>query len=268
MKNTIKEEVKRINNLISIKEEDSMGHYMDSTYLKTPEQAGIGVDETDVIIFDTIKDAIEHNMKLVMIRPEYVDTARKFIDAKGSNLLVGTVIDFPYGNGSVVDKVQEAKEAINNGVDELDYVIDYRAFLRGNRDKVMKEVEDGTEIGLSNGKTVKWILETAALTTEEIGDLTALIRDVVLEKFGEEQGMNVFVKTSTGFFTPEGGGPGGATEESVSIMSKNAGPLQVKASGGIYSKDDLNRMVSAGASRIGTSAAKEIMLGQKTNKDY
>ena len=138
MKNTIKEEVNRINKLMSISEQTDMGQYMDSTYLKTPEQAGIGQEETDNIIVNTIQDAIDHNMKLVMIRPEYVDTARKFIDSSGANVLVGTVIDFPYGNGSVTDKVNEAKEAINNGVDELDYVVDYRAFLRGNRDKVMR----------------------------------------------------------------------------------------------------------------------------------
>jgi deoxyribose-phosphate aldolase len=268
MKNILKEEIKKIKDLMSINEEEGMGQYMDSTYLKTPEQAGIGEEETDVIIFDTIKDAIEHNMKLVMIRPEYVETARQLIDSKGANLLVGTVIGFPYGNESHAEKMDEALEAIENGVDELDFVIDYRAFLRGNRDKVMKEVAEGTAIGINKGKVVKWIIESAALSEEEISDLTSLIRDIVIESVGEQQAKNVFVKTSTGFFTPEGGGPGGATEEAVSIMSQNAGPLQVKASGGIYSKDDLDRMVGAGASRIGTSAAKEIMLGQKTNKDY
>ena len=73
MKNILKEEISRINELMSTTEEDEgLGKYMDSTYLKTPEQAGIGEEETDVIIFNTIKDAIDHNMKLVMIRPEYV----------------------------------------------------------------------------------------------------------------------------------------------------------------------------------------------------
>ena len=253
---------------MSINEEDTLGKYMDSTYLKTAEQAGIGEDETEREVFNTISDAIKHNMKLVMIRPEHVESARNLIDSEGANVLVGTVIDFPYGNGSVSDKIKEAQEAINNGVDELDYVVDYRAFLRGNRDKVRKEIKEGSEIGLTNGKTVKWILETAALTNEEIADLTTLIRDVVIENFGEEQAVNVFVKTSTGFFKPEGGGSGGATEEAVSIMSQNSGPLQIKASGGIYNKEDLEKMVGAGASRIGTSAAREIMLGQETNKDY
>lgn len=164
--------------------------------------------------------------------------------------------------------MDEALEAIKNGADELDFVVDYRAFLRGNRDKIMKEVSEGTAIGIGEGKVVKWIIESAALSEEEIIDLTSLIRDIVIETVGEQQAKNVFVKTSTGFFTPEGGGPGGATEKAVSLMSKNAGPLQVKASGGIYSKEDLERMVGAGASRIGTSAAKEIMLGQKTDTDY
>ena len=112
MKNTIKEEVNRINKLMSISEQTDMGQYMDSTYLKTPEQAGIGQEETDNIIVNTIQDAIDHNMKLVMIRPEYVDTARKFIDSNNANVLVGTVIDFPYGNGSVTDKVMKLKKLL------------------------------------------------------------------------------------------------------------------------------------------------------------
>ena len=267
MRSILKEEIKKIKGLITINE-DNVGGYMDSTYLKTPEQAGIGEEETDVIIFDTIKDAIKHNIKLVMIRPEYVKAARQFIDEKGSNLLVGTVIGFPYGNNSLGEKIDEAMEAIKNGVNELDFVVDYRAFLRGNRDKVMKEVSEGTAIGIEEGKVVKWIIESAALTEEEIADLTSLIRDIVIETVGEQQAINVFVKTSTGFFNPEGGGPGGATEKAVSIMSQNAGPLQVKASGGIYSRQDLDNMVGAGASRIGTSVAKEIMLGQETENDY
>ena len=73
---------------MSIKEEqETLGKYMDSTYLKTSDEAGISDEETDVIIFDTIKDAIEHNIKLVMIRPEYVEAARKFIDDKGSKFI-------------------------------------------------------------------------------------------------------------------------------------------------------------------------------------
>ena len=269
MRNLLKEEISRIKELLFIREdEETLGKYMDSTYLKTSDEAGISDEETDVIIFDTIKDAIEHNIKLVMIRPEYVETARKFIDDKGSNLLIGTVIGFPHGDGSLGEKFDEAMEAIKNGVDELDFVVDYKAFQKGNLDKIWKEVSEGTLIGVDEGKVVKWIIESAALTNEEIGELTSIIRDTVVETIGPEKAKNVFVKTSTGFYTPEDGSPGGATVDDVSIMSQNAGPLKVKASGGIYSKEDVLDMINAGASRIGTSAAKEIMLGKQTDKDY
>ena len=268
MGNLLKEEILRIQDLMSIKEEQDLGGYMDSTYLKTSDEANISDEETDVLIFNTIKDAIEHNIKLVMIRPEYVEAARKFIDDKGSNLLIGTVIGFPHGDGSLGEKFDEAMEAIKNGVDELDFVVDYKAFKNDNLDKVMKEVSEGTIIGIDEGKVVKWIIESAALTNEEIAELTRLISEIVIETVGVEKASNVFVKTSTGFFTPEDGSSGGATIDAVSIMSQNAGPLKVKASGGIYSKEDVLDMISAGASRIGTSAAKEIMLGKETNKDY
>ena len=175
MKSMIKEEITRIKNLMTISEELEMGPYMDSTYLKTPEQAGIDEYETELIVFDTIKDAIEHNMKLVMIRPEYVQSARTLIDDKGANLLVGTVIGFPHGDNSHGEKMDEALKAIQDGVDELDFVVNYKAFKKGDLDTVKKEVSEGTVIGISEGKSVKWIIESAALTSEEIAELTKLI---------------------------------------------------------------------------------------------
>jgi deoxyribose-phosphate aldolase len=271
----INEEIKRIKSLMVIKEQDiedtsvDLSSYMDSTYLKTADQAGISDEETDVIIFDTIKDAIEHNMKLVMIRPEYVESARKFIDEKGANVLVGTVIGFPNGDNSIGEKFDEAIKAIQDGVDELDYVVNYKAFKEGDLDTIWKEVNEGTLIGIDKGKVVKWIIESAALTNDQIAELTRLISEIVIQSVGEEKARNVFVKTSTGFFTPEDGSPGGATIDAVSIMSQNAGPLQVKASGGIYSKEDANRMIDAGATRLGTSTALDILKGNKIEKlDY
>jgi deoxyribose-phosphate aldolase len=77
------------------------------------------------------------------------------------------------------------------------------------------------------------------------------------------------VKTSTGFYKADDDRPIGATPEAVSIMKSNSGPLQVKASGGIYSKEDAQKMIDAGATRLGTSAAKDIMKGNKIEKtDY
>tara|TARA_R110001592_G_scaffold152414_1_gene379916 strand:- start:20028 stop:20834 length:807 start_codon:yes stop_codon:yes gene_type:complete len=267
----LNEQIKRIKNLMLLKEqeENNLSSYMDSTYLKTPEQAGIDEEETDVIVFDTIKDAIDHNMKLVMLRPEYVKSAREFIDDKGANVLVGTVIGFPKGDNSLGEKFDEAIQAIEDGVDELDYVVNYKAFKKGDLDTIKKEVSEGTAIGIDAGKSVKWIIESAALSDDEISNLTSLIRDVVVQTVGPEKANNVFVKTSTGFYKAEDDRPIGATPEAVSLMKSNSGPLQVKASGGIYSIEDAEKMINAGATRLGTSAAKDIMKGNKIEKtDY
>ena len=268
MENILREDIDRINELIKLTEEDNIGDYIDSTYLKTADQAGISDDETSRMVTKTIQDAMEHNMKLVMIRPEFVKLADQMIKEYDSNLLVGTVIGFPYGNDSLSEKMDEALSAIEDGVDELDFVVDYNAFKRGDLDTIRNEVSEGTAIGIDEGLVVKWIIESAALTNDEVATLTSLIRDIVIETVGEQKAGDVFVKTSTGFYKPEDGGPGGATVDDVSIMSINAGPLKVKASGGIYSREDLNKMVDAGASRIGTSAGLEIIRGEKADTDY
>ena len=268
MKDIITEDIKRINELISLTEEDNIGDYIDSTYLKTSEQAGISDDETSRIISKTIQDAMDHNMKLVMIRPEFVSLADQMIKEYDSDLLVGTVIGFPDGDSGQGAKMDEAIKAIEDGVDELDFVVDYKAFKNGDLDTVMKEVSEGTAIGIEDGLVVKWIIESAALNNEEITELTKLISKIVVETVGEQKARNVFVKTSTGFYKPEDGSTGGATIDAVSLMSQNSGPLKVKASGGIYSREDLEKMVDAGASRIGTSAGIEIIRGEKSNTDY
>jgi len=268
MKDMITEDIQRIKELIRLTEGDDVGQYIDSTYLKTSDQAGISDDETTRLVIKTIQDAMDHNMKLVMIRPEFVGLADQMIKEYDSDLLVGTVIGFPSGDSWMGDKFDEALEAIRNNVDELDFVVNYKAFQKGDLDTIKKEVCEGTKIGVDEGKVVKWIIESAALTSEQIADLTSLIRDIVIECVGEQKASDVFVKTSTGFYKPEDGRHGGATVDDVSIMSLNAGPLKVKASGGIYSREDLEKMVDAGASRIGTSAGLEIIRGEKADTDY
>jgi len=268
MENIIRENIDRINELINLTEEDGVGVYIDSTYLKTSDQAGISDNETTRIITKTIQDAMDHNMKLVMIRPEFVSLADQMIKEYDSDLLVGTVIGFPDGDSGQGAKMDEAIKAIEDGVDELDFVVDYKAFKNGDLDTVMKEVSEGTAIGIEDGLVVKWIIESAALNNQEITELTRLISKIVVETVGEQKARNVFVKTSTGFYKPEDGSSGGATVDAVSIMSQNAGPLKVKASGGIYSREDLNNMLDAGASRVGTSAGLEIIKGGQGNTDY
>ena len=188
----------------------NMNQYLDSTYLKTPSQANISQKETQQKVFELIDEAITYNFKLVMIRPDFVSIAKERILKAKSNVLVGTVIGFHEGTATTENKLLEAQKAINDHVDELDFVINYSAFLEGKINLAKSEVLKGTKLALDNNKTVKWIIEIAALNNQQIISITQLIRDVVLNSFGEENADKVFVKSSTGFFKTEDNKPNGA----------------------------------------------------------
>ncbi|WET04559.1 deoxyribose-phosphate aldolase [Flavobacterium sp. YJ01] len=242
--------------------------YLDSTYLKTASQAGLSDTENVLVVKNTIVEAIKEEFKLVMIRPEYVAMAKEMIAEAKSVLLVGTVIDFPEGKSNLETKIKEANEAIENGADDLDFVCNYEAFKNGEIDLVKNEILIGTQIGLAHNKTVKWIIEVAALTDKEIIQLSALIKNVVVSHFDEEDFSSVFVKSSTGFYKTENGIPNGATASSVIIMLENASPLPVKAAGGVRSYEEAVEMINLGVQRIGTSAAKAIANGQISPNQY
>ncbi|MBF4494700.1 deoxyribose-phosphate aldolase [Flavobacterium sp. MR2016-29] len=242
--------------------------YLDSTYLKTASQAGLSEEENNIVVKNTIAEAIIEGFKLIMIRPEKVSLAKEMILKANSTLLVGTVIDFPEGNSDLETKIKEANEAIENGADDLDFVCNYEAFKNGDITLVKKEILIGTQIGLANNKTVKWIIEVAALTDKEIIQLSALIKNVVITNFKEEDYALVFVKSSTGFFKTENDLPNGATIPTIIMMLENASPLPVKAAGGVRSYDDAIEMIRLGVKRIGTSAAKLIANGENTTNQY
>ena len=122
----------------------------------------------------------------VMIRPDYVRSIRELLDENKSDVVLGTVIGFHEGTYDLKEKLTEAQKAIADGADELDFVINFEAFKKGEIEKVEEEVETCTVVALREGKVVKWIIETAALTDEEIIAITQLVRDIVLNKIGEE----------------------------------------------------------------------------------
>jgi deoxyribose-phosphate aldolase len=246
----------------------NIGDYLDSTYLKTATQAGISEEETKQNVIDLINEAIENNFKLVMIRPKFVKLACKMIKDANSQTVVGTVLGFHEGTYETSKKIDEAVKAIEDGVDELDFVVNFEAFKEGKINLVKSEVFKGTKLGLDNHKIVKWIIEVAALTEDEIIAISQLIRDVVLDNFGEEQAHNVFVKSSTGFYKTENGKPAGATFEAMELIVENSKPLQAKAAGGVRNYDDAVKMIKLGVTRIGTSSAKKIADGGKTDSEY
>lgn len=242
--------------------------YLDSTYLKTPQQAGISEAENEKIVRSFVQEAIDEGFKLIMIRPDMVHMAKQMILKAGSKVLVGTVIGFPEGNYSLEHKLEEAEKAIKDGADELDFVCDYEAFKRGDLDLVKKEILKGTQLGLSNHKVVKWIIEVAALNSQQIMHLSCLVKNVVISNFTEDNYASVFVKSSTGFYKTEDGLPNGATVPSIIMMLENASPLPVKAAGGVRTFEEAKEMIRLGVRRIGTSSAKAIANGEAANNDY
>ena len=243
-------------------------HYLDSTYLKTATQAGLTEKENATVVEGFIQEAIAEGFKLIMIRPDHVKTARKMIDAAGSKLLVGTVISFPEGTNSLEEKLAEAQKAIEDGVDELDYVCNYEAFKKGEVDLVKEEVLQGTQLAFNHHKVAKWIIEVAALTDDQIIQISALIKNVVMAHFKEDCYHNVFVKSSTGFYVTENNKPNGATKHTVIMMLENASPLPVKAAGGVRTYEEAEEMIQLGVKRIGTSSAKAIANGETASGGY
>lgn len=188
-----------------------------------------------------IEEAIKYEFASVCVNPTWVKLAAEKL--KGSKVAVCTVIGFPLGAGTTNTKVFEAKDAILNGADEIDMVINIGALKDKKDNFVEKEIRE--VVKAASGKAlVKVIIETCLLNDEE---------KVRACKLAVGAGAD-FVKTSTGFST------GGAVVKDVELMRKTVGEnVGVKASGGIHSKDEMDSMIEAGASRIGASAGVKIM---------
>lgn len=227
--------------------------YLDSTYLNKTEKTDFE------FIKNFVLEAIEHDFKLVMIRPEIVSFARNIIDSCSATTLVGTVIDFPFGNASLDDKLKEAKKAIADGANELDFVANYNLFKQGEIDFIEQEVLSCTKYCLFENKTIKWIIESAALSDKEIISICNLIKNIVVSNFSKDDFNKVFLKSSTGFYATENNLSNGATKHVIKIMVENSFPLPVKASGGVRSAKDAIEMLNLGVNRIGTSSALKII---------
>ena len=227
----------------------NIADYLDSTYLKTSAEEGVSEIETKEIVFNAIKEAIDAKFACIMIRSEFIAIAKGLIEKSKSKLKIGTVVDFPFGNSTTEQKIIEAKSAIESGAYDIDYVCDYNAFKRGAFAKFDIDILEGTKIVLENKRIVKWIIETGALSADEIKAIAKRISKLVQSNFPKNTNK-VFIKTSTGYY-----GGYGATVKDVKNIKSVAGNLQIKASGGISNLKDCLEMIKAGATRIGTSKA-------------
>lgn len=207
-------------------------------------------DATEKEIVRLAEEAKEYGFASVCVNPQWVSLAAK--ELKGSDVKVCTVIGFPLGASTTAVKVFETQDAISNGAEEVDMVINIGLLKAGNDDAV--EADMRAVANAAHGKALlKVIIETCLLTEEEKVRACQLVVNAGAD----------YVKTSTGFST------GGATVEDVMLMRKVVGPnLGVKASGGIRDKNDLEKMAKAGATRIGASSGVKIMQGEAVNGGY
>ncbi|MDL2432865.1 deoxyribose-phosphate aldolase [Streptococcus sp. SC1] len=218
-----------------------LNKYIDHTLLKP--------DASQEQIETLIEEAKKYDFASVCVNPTWVNFAAQAL--KATDVKVCTVIGFPLGANTPELKAFETSDAIQNGANEIDMVINIGALKSRNFDLVERDIRAVVEA--AKGTLVKVIIETCLLTDDE---------KVKACQIAQKAGAD-FVKTSTGFST------GGATVADVALMRKTIGPdMGVKASGGARSYEDALAFIKAGATRIGASSGVAIMEGDVANGDY
>lgn len=205
------------------------------------------IDSTNLNAFATksdikklCEDAIKYKFASVCVNPYYVGLAKKYL---GDNPVdITCVVGFPLGMNKAMTKEYEAIAAIEDGANEIDMVINIGALKDKNYEYVKKEIESIRDA--IDGKILKVIIETCYLTEDEIIKATEICNETFVN----------FIKTSTGF------GTRGASIEDLEIINKHKSEiLEIKASGGIKTFEDVANFIEAGATRIGTSSGAKIM---------
>ncbi len=206
--------------------------YIDHTLLKA--------EATSKDIEKLCKEARKYKFMSVCVNPSFIPLCKELL--KGSEVKICTVVGFPLGMMSAASKAFETKQALLEGADEIDMVINIGRLKEGNLDYVKQEIASLKAICKEH--VLKVIIETCLLTDEE---------KVTACKLAKEAGAD-FVKTSTGF------SKWGAKKEDIELMRKAVGPeMGVKASGGISNFEEMKQMIDAGATRIGTSRGVTLM---------
>ena len=222
----------------SIPKDAGMARMIDHTLLKpdaTPDQ-----------IAQLCYEARKYEFASVCVNPTHVKLCAELL--RGCPVKVCTVIGFPLGASSPEVKVFETETALRDGATEIDMVINIGAVKARDLELVAKDINGVVRMSHAAGALVKVIIETALLTNEE-KEIASLLT--------KEAGAD-FVKTSTGFST------GGATAEDIALIRRTIGPeMGIKAAGGVKTLEDAQKMVFAGATRIGASAGVKIVQAEK-----
>ena len=226
----------------SIPDDLTKASYIDHTLLKA--------DATSEQVTQLCKEAKEYHFASVCVNPTNVKLCANLL--AGSSVKVCSVIGFPLGASTPETKAFEAGQAIQDGAQEIDMVINIGALKDRNLELVARDILAVVQVVHAGNCLLKVIIETALLTDEEKQIVCLLAKEAGAD----------FVKTSTGFSTA------GATVEDVALMRRTVGPLVgVKAAGGIRTVEDFENMIKAGATRIGASAGVRIIKGDASGKD-
>ncbi|HIZ19407.1 MAG TPA: deoxyribose-phosphate aldolase [Firmicutes bacterium] len=219
---------------------EALARYFDQTLLKAY------VTEADFEAFCRQSD--EYGFAMVAINSAPVKFCKAIL--RDSQVHVGAAIGFPLGQTTIEDKVFETRQAIADGADEIDYVVNLVKLKSGDLAYVKEEMQQIVGVCREHGKISKVIFENCYLTDEEKRTLCQIALEVKPD----------FIKTSTGFGTPAPGVAVGATVEDVRLMKSMVGDaVKVKAAGGVRTLDEALEMIEAGAERIGTSAGVAIV---------
>ncbi len=215
---------------------ETLAKFFDHTLLKA--------FATDEDLLELCKDAKEMGTAMVAINSYPVKLCKEYL--KDCDVHVGAAISFPLGQTTIETKVFETKQAIADGADEIDYVINVGKVKAGRYDYIKEEMEAIVSVCREANVLSKVIFENCYLTKDEIKQVALIAKEVKPD----------FIKTSTGF------GTGGATFEDVALMVETVdGACKVKAAGGIRDWETCKKMIELGAERIGTSSSKAILEG-------
>ena len=220
--------------------------YTKQTLAKTFDHTFLKAYATNADLERLCQQAKEIGAAMVAINTEWTKFCKEQL--KGSDVHVGAAISFPLGQSGLKSKLDECRNAIEDGADEIDYVINIGELKNGNYAYIEDEMEQIVKLCRDNNVLIKVIFENCYLEKDEIVKVAEIAKKVKPD----------FIKTSTGF------GPSGATVEDVKLMKETVGDeVKVKAAGGIRDLETCLAMIEAGAERIGCSKSIEITEAYK-----
>ena len=229
-----------------------MKKFIENTFLKTSSELDISEKALKDKIKVFIEESVQMDFKCVVVRSEYLNLAFNIISKSKSSIKIATVVNFPLGTdslGSIIKQLNISKDF----AEEIDIVVDYNAFKSRDFKRFDSVIELCTSFCFENDKIVKWIIETGALSTNEIKSICKRIEDIISSQFSNHLSKS-FIKTSTGYYSGYG-----AKIDDIKLIKNSIKKMKIKASGGIKSKDFAKELIKLGCDRIGTSSGKDII---------